>query len=245
MSSKNLLRIAVGKPNGRRSATWRIELGRQDIYASFDKLRGKRKAAIHYEKGDKGPVRYIGYTYEHAQSLMRREEITREMRTDLEWPALEIAPGFFLEFRFRIPESELRVLDIKDEQHVVWLEAPPVGTGLEVTILSGPPDYDGPVPGRADGAPIQCLWDTRLKNGRRVWVLAHTIPAPDKLEEYRELARRTFAARGWMPPQLPVDRNTRVNLTMDCEDGSAAEVELAGDFLDLRSSQGAIDEAAL
>jgi len=165
--------------------------------------------------------------------MIQREGITREQRTHLEWPGIEIAPSYFVEFRFRIPESELRVLDSDGSKDVVWVSAPPIGMASEITILSGPPTHQGPVPQRSDGGRIECLLDEQLKNGRRVWVLHHVIPAPssEDMHKYRQQVYRECALRGWLPPTTPVGKNSRVNLTMDCADGSIAEFELAADFL--------------
>jgi hypothetical protein len=77
----------------------------------------------------------------------------------------------------------------------------------------------------------ECLLEHQLQNGRKVWLLHHDIPAVDNVDEQRKLVRGSFFAGGLWRPGEPVDPETRVNLTVTCPDGSAAEIELAGDFL--------------
>jgi hypothetical protein len=154
MPADNGIRIAVGERGGRRSSTWRIWFGPKDIYAGFRTLGGIRKASIHYPRPRlPTTVRYIGYTLDYAKTIMSAREITREMRTHVQWPGAEIAPDLYVEFRFRIPESGLRPLTETDDDLTVWLKPPPAEMGTEVTILSGPAGYSGKVPARSDGKP--------------------------------------------------------------------------------------------
>jgi hypothetical protein len=234
MSRNKALRIAVGEENNRRSSTWRIWMGPQDIYAGFRVIAGIRKISIHFPRpGLSGTLRYIGYTKNYAQSLSGQTELTREQRTQWEWPGTEIAPDYFMEFRFRIPESELRLLDCDGADDIVWISPPPEGMATEVAILSGPSTHKGVAPQRSDGARIEYLLEERLPNGRWIWVLHHIIPAPppEDMRKFRQQVYSEMALHRRLPPTVPVGKNTRVNLTMDCGDGSLAEVELAADFL--------------
>lgn len=46
---------------------------------------------------------------------------------------------------------------------------------------------------------------------------------------------REYARRGWLDPAVLLpDENARLNLSMDGQDGSVAEVELTADFTGLR-----------
>ena len=233
MSSENVLRIAVGEIDGRRSSTWRIWFGPQDIYASFRVLGGKRKVSIHYPRPKQpNTIRYIGYTKDFtAQSFGKR--LSRQERTHIEWNGLEIAPDYYLEFRFRVPESELRRLTQDVITKILWLKPPPIGEASEVTILSGPSTHTGIFPQRSDGAIMELLLQHQLENGRYVWVLHHHIPAPplEVMQSHREMVKQLSLNENWpISSKADVD-NVRVNLTMQCEDGTVAEVELSGDFL--------------
>jgi hypothetical protein len=237
MTSSNGIRVAVGEPNGRRSSTWRIWFGPNDVYAAFRQVANKRKVSIHFEHADHpGRVRYAGFTDPYAKYLMPDEPMTRQKRMHAEWPGADLGSDCYAEFRFRIPECELRHLDSDGARDVIWLDAPPVGMGTEVLILSGPPSYQGLFPQRSYGAPTGCLHETQLANGRRIWVVHHVIPAPSsEIEKYRKQVWREFAIHGWLDPAVPPpSKDERLNLSMDCQDGSGAEVELAADFIGLR-----------
>jgi hypothetical protein len=224
------LRLVVGDPTGRRSSTWRIWFEAIDVYAGFRTICGMRKASIHFPRpGHPNTLRYIGPTQPFAQRT-RGSRVSRQERTDVEWPGLEFAPGYFIDFRFRIPETELRVLDSDGARDVRWLTPPPAGAASEVTILSGPATHRGPRPRRDDGDD-ELLKEHRLADGQVVWILHQHIPTPPDavLQSYRDQVKREAVARGWL--KNPLTRNSRITLTMNCEDGSFAEVELAADFL--------------
>lgn len=232
MSSETTLRLAVGAVDGRRSSTWRIWFGPLDIYAGFRSISGVRKVSVHYPRpGKTGTLRYIGFTKEFAEKDVG-VPVRREDRTHTEWRGLEIAPNYFIEFRFRIPESELRHLASDQAKDVLWLQPPQPGFASEVTILSGPATHVGLAPKRDDGGRVDQLLQHQLQNGRVVWVLHHHIPAPtpEVLRSFRDLVSTQAGGR---PPADSTEStaNHRICLTMDCGDGSAAEVELAADFL--------------
>ena len=208
-------------------------LAPQDIYAAFRTLGNVRKVSIHYPRqGLPRTLRYIGYTKDFAERRYGRS-VNRRERTDAEWRGLDLGNGYFIEFRFRIPECELRLLDDDGSKDVLWLCPPPTGAASEVTILSGPSTHVGLPPKRADDGTVDCIAELSLKNGRRVWILHHHIPAPPEevMQSYRDRVRREICKQEGLDTSKPISRNARINLTMDCEDGSAAEVELSGDFL--------------
>ena len=151
----------------------------------------------------------------------------------MEWPGAEVAPGYFVEFRFRVPGSELRVLGLKDDKNAIWIKRPGQNQGIEVTVMSGPASHIGPPPSRGDGATTDCLAERLLACDRRVWVLCHEINAPslEEMEGFRSLVRQSLATRGLLPAAKAIAQDARVNLTFECPDGSAGEWELAGDFL--------------
>lgn len=191
-----------------------------------------RKVSIHYPRpGKTGTLRYIGYTREFVER--KGADLGRPERTHAEWRGVEFGPSYFVEFRFRIPESELRPLAVEDADEVLWLQPPPTGGASEVTILSGPASHEGLHPGRSDGGAIELIAEHRLANGRLVWVQHHHIPAPPEhvLQSYREMVLLRARQEGWLNDPMATSTTSRINLTMDCEDGSAAEVEMAADFL--------------
>lgn len=226
--SNVVLRLAVGEEKGRRSSVWRIWFGPNDVYAAFRSVAGIRKASIHYERSaDKQPLRYIGYTKEYAAPQFHGVALARGHRTHAEWPGDEFAPGFFAEFRFRIPESELRPLSANGAGDVVWLPSPPTGMATEVLILSGPKGYKGLVPWRSDGGLTDCIFDDTLDSGKRIWIVHHTIPAPpaSEIRAMRQVALQALAQTG--SRRQPIGKNSRLSFTMNCLDGTFSEVEIA------------------
>lgn len=116
-ANSKVLRIAIGEPEGRHSSVLRIWFGPADIYAAFRTFAHIWKASIHYPRpGYVDTVRYVGYTRDYAEKVSPElAPIPREQRTHSEWRGVEIAPGFFMEFRFRVPESELRVFPLNED----------------------------------------------------------------------------------------------------------------------------------
>lgn len=174
-------------------------------------------------------LRYIGYTKTYAEK-QSAVQIARAARTHLEWPGFEFAPNYFIEFRFRVPESELRELASGDDDEVVWLDAPDRGKASEVTIVSGPSTHTGPPPQRDDSGKIELL-ATRLmeKNARMVWVIHHHIPAPPRdfwIHSRTELLDKLRENNYQIDPVI-TPSTLSLSATMDCGDGSAAEVELS------------------
>lgn len=232
---ETVLRVGVGDPSGLHSSIARIWLHNSNVYASFRAFAGTWKASIHYPRpGFPKTIRYTGFTLEHARSIAPSAmPIDREQRTECEWEGLEIAPGFFIEFRFRIPHSELRRFDISKEllAEVIWVAAPPEGAAIEFLILSGPASYEGPVPVPDNEAPVECLVDERLQDGRRIWVIQYVIPAPtpDAMNTYRARIAGEVVAYGYALPAL--GPGARAFATMPGEDGVVSIAELAADFL--------------
>lgn len=231
-SQNKVIRVAVGERNGRRSSTWRFWFGPNDIYAGFRVLSGFRKVSIHFPRGNQtNTLRYVGYTKTYAEKLSGGHT-SLSQRSHAQWPGGEATNGCFVEFRFRVPASELRVLDDDNAGQTIWLEPPPADLALELTILSGPGALPITQLQRTDGISVHCIADRLLECGRRVWLVYHLIPAPTKQEfsDYKSLVRKSLVASG--QSNFKPNPSTRINLTIEFSDGSAGELELAGDFLD-------------
>jgi hypothetical protein len=232
MSRREGIQFAVGEPNGLRGSLYSVWFRETDIYISKIDLYEDWKASIHFGKpGIPYPVRYGGFSgpfaKKHGLSTRRRD------RAGHEWPGMELLPGsdVILEFRLRIPQSEIRPLgtaDLKplnpgDPLDVHWLPAPPVGGASEVTIISAPPTHAGGQPRRDDFAD-RLIYERQLANGRFIWLAHHYIPAPADadLHAYREVVDRQLG-------DSKVKYRRFVAL-MDCEDGSAAFAEFVTNY---------------
>ena len=228
------IRIVVGYADGDRASAWRIWFGPADLYVGFRDLSGSRKASIHFPR-ETGQValRYVGFTRDFA-SAIRTRFVPRQERTHLEWKGAEIAPGYVVEFRLRVPRSELRPLPMSSGAGVTWVEPGPPGTTTEVAIVSGPPAAELHLTFPEGVTRPQLLAETQLPAGKSVWVLSYNFVGPSEPEllELRRTAVQAFAVHGRLPhARANVSPTTRVNLTFEADDGSAGEWELSGDFL--------------
>ena len=233
MPSSRPIRISVGSPGGIRSATWRVWFGPADIYAGFRTLGAIRKASIHFPRpGQPNTLRYVGYTRTYAEELHARS-VMRHERTNLEWTGGQLQNEHLVEFRFRIPHTELRLLPQESEDKVVWIDGTDTSAMTEVTIVSGPEAQSTEHPVRGDGTPVRVLGKSALSIGRTVWVLSSKMPGPSEVElrDYRFQARHALAVQGLLPQAKATSEGARFNLTFECPDGSAGELELAADFL--------------
>ncbi len=226
------VRVAVGSPTDRRSGVWRIWFGKQDIFAGYRSVAKIRKASIHYERpGQPTQMRYVGYTSEWEEMHGRSTRLAD--RAHAYWKGMEIAPNYFIEFRIRVPECELRRFVTNESPQTHWLTPPPPKMASEVTIVSGPPTHAGLIPSMLGDNFREIIGEFQLPNGRYVWVVQHHIEcaSPEWLRAARADAKSTFKSAlqsGQIRDILP---NTRVGAGVDCGDGSYAEVELAADFL--------------
>jgi hypothetical protein len=237
MSKRDGIQLAVGEPAGLRGNLYAIWFGPRDIYIAANDRYEDWKTSIHYESPHKaGRLRYSGISSAFAKKL--KMSASRPDRTALEWPGIELRPGsdYYLEFRLRVPQSELRPLGEADLMplnsgeplDIRWLPAPPPGLASEVSIITGPPSHVGERPRREDYAADVLVLERQLANGRLVWLIQHVIPAPpsDALDAFRRKAAkqsRTFPRRGNLSAHREI-------VAMNCEDGSAAFGEFATDF---------------
>jgi hypothetical protein len=227
------IRVVVGTSENERSSAWRIWFGPRDIYVGFRGLGGDRKASIHFARTpDQSTLRYVGFTKDFSAKLSG-SFVPRPNRTHLEWPGAEISPGYFIEFRMRVPRSELRPL-AEDARDVVWITPGPLGTSTEVAIVSGPENSDLHVTFPSHVSNPQLMAEIQLKCGRTVWVISYHFvgPSSDELAQLQRTVVQAFAVHGQLPAaRRSVTADSRVNLTFESEDGSAGEWELSGDFL--------------
>ena len=248
MSRRDGIQLAVGSPTGLRGSLWEIWFGHRDIYLASTHFYNRWKASIHFERpNEPGRVHYIGITAKVAKALGRNSG--RESRTDFEWSGIELAPGsdYFLEARIRVAHSELCAFGTADLEplnrgepiDVRWLPMPPPGLATEVTIISAPPHHSGSFPPRADGAPVDRVHQRRLSNGRFVWLLQHTIPAPSSqdMQAYRKRVAtgQPIIASGEMRSGA-----ARAIVAINCGDGSGAFTEF---LIDIRGARWRVRKA--
>lgn len=238
MSPRDGFQLAVGESSGLRGSLWDIWFGDRDIYLASAQFFGEWKASIHFDRPNKpGRVRYTGITTQVAHA--RGQNSSRAARQDCEWPGIELSPGsdYFLEFRLRVPRSELRpwgTSDLRplnpDEPLAVhWLAAPPIGFATEVSIISAPPTHSGSTPTREDGAPSVPFIKRHLSNGLFVWFIQHVIPAPTS-EAFRAYRHHLMTNRPVIDRRKSRSGPARAIVSMDCGDGSGAFAELVVNF---------------
>lgn len=232
LAADDAVRVAVGSLAGRRSGAWRIWFGPQDIFAGYRSVAHIRKASIHYERHENPTqLRYIGYTSEWEKSQGKSTRL--KDRAHQFWNGQEIASNYFIEFRIRVPECELRQFITNESPQTHWLAPPPPRMASEITIVSGPPTHTGLIPSMAGDNFRELIGEFQLSNGRYVWIVQHHIECASSewLYAAREGAKNTFKfalQSGQIRDVLP---KTRVGCGVHCGDGSFAEVELAADFL--------------
>lgn len=231
-TADDALRVAVGDPSGLRSGTWRIWFGPYDIFAGYRSVAHMRKVSVHYPRpGHEGTLRYIGYTSDYSEEHGLPNHLPE--RAQHAWPGYEFANGYFVEFRIRIPRTELRRFLLPDSRDTHWLPPPPAQNATEITIVSGPPSHEGLVPQMAGDSPRELLAEFRLPNGRYVWIMHHHIPTPSgaEMQAVRERVRQEWLNMQRTGTAAKILPKTRVGADTNCGDGSFAEVELAADFL--------------
>lgn len=173
----------------------------------------------------------IGFTSEREAKHGRSSLLAD--RAHAFWNGFEFALNYFIEFRIRVPECELRRFVASESPHTHWLPPPPPRMASEVTIISGPPTHAGLIPSVAGDEHRELIGEFQLPIGRYVWIFHHHIlcASPEWLQNAREQAKKELKAdlqSGKIRDILPT---TRIGAGPPCDDGSFAEVELAADFL--------------
>jgi hypothetical protein len=202
MSRREGIQFAVGELGGLRGSVYSVWFGQRDIYIAKNDLFEVWKATIHFAKpGKTERVAHSGMTAQFARK--HGLSTSRHERAKEQWPGMELLPGsdVILEFRLRVPQSELRrlgtsdlaPLNPEDPLDIRWLPTPPVGGASEVTIISAPPTHAGGCPRREDFAD-NVFFGRQLASGRFVWLTYHFIPAPSSadLQAYRDYADRNM-----------------------------------------------------
>jgi hypothetical protein len=113
------LRVAIGQADGRRSSTWGIWFGPRDIFAAHRSIAHMRKASIHYPRPPEQPntFRYIGYTTDYGKKSGLPIGVQDRAGGNI-WQGAALGRDYFIEFRFRIPECELRRFIVSDSPRV-------------------------------------------------------------------------------------------------------------------------------
>jgi hypothetical protein len=107
----------------------------------------------------------------------------------------EYAAGWKRAFVIIVPDTAVvwPPVDIKDAEEIVWIDPPAQGNAIFATVLlsargatAGLRGFSGAT-GDEDAIELVTVLD--LKNGERVWVLAHEEPTPVALRTQRQRAR--------------------------------------------------------
>ena len=228
-STRQTLRLSVGPKDGRRSEVWRVWHSDRDVFVSVRHLGGVLKMTLHYPTPERpAPLFYWGNTRRAAEREITHRPVTIEDRLATSWTGWEFHPGYSFDARIRIPSSELRELDTRNDGPGLITRvdpAPPLGFAVEFAVMSGPPHHTGlrPTP---DKGSIEYLYEAQLASGRWIWIVAQTIPSPSdaELNSLRECIK---ADPGFKPASNPT-RAARLIAHAKMPDGCDAWVELAG-----------------
>lgn len=131
-SRRNVVRFAVGSPNGPRSSVWRVWTGQDgSAYVSVRNIAGHFKASLH-------PARWrIAFAdLSEAQRIaVGRTPTNRAI--DLFPPSKELAPGIRRGFVIMVPTLGVRSPQGDDvtRGEIHWLAPPPADGVVEITLV--------------------------------------------------------------------------------------------------------------
>lgn len=166
MGRGNVLRWAIGSPDGLRSSTWRIwGNAKGDIYVAVRCLGSVMKASFHRD----GKC-HLGFTEEYAKRAARGIENASRHWEKWKLPAAPVTRGL----RILVPHAELRRFAGHDDGAVVWLRPPDPGSIGTISIIFAPSQTNLELPADLPSARVVGLVSTGLRDA---WVLyAHSVP---------------------------------------------------------------------
>jgi hypothetical protein len=136
--ARNVLRWAIGSPDGPRSSAWRLWGEKKgDLYVAVRSLGAATKASFHRD----GKCQ-VGFTNEYAVTASRRFAV--ESRHWQRWrlPADQVVRVL----QVLVPHSELRSFTDRDHRNVTWLPTPPEGSVAVVSIFLTAQGFQLPLP---------------------------------------------------------------------------------------------------
>ena len=132
------LRVAIGSPNGRRSTIWKFATHRSEIYILSRMFGSDTKVSLH----SSGQCQWSG-TGQWVKKSPTRRNADRHF---LKWSApRRHGSEATLVFRVRIPETELRHIDVEENlEDILWLPVPENGQTASFDCYITPPSIVDP-----------------------------------------------------------------------------------------------------
>lgn len=192
MAGEKERRVAVGTPSGRRSTVWKFFVQEDEIYILSRMFGREAKVSLH----SSGDCQW-SLTGSWVTGAEGRKNAERHM---VKWTSARPNGSTALHvFQVRIPETELRAIELNENLHKVeWLPIPPVGHTVSLECYVTPPVESDPA--LQSHLPHRHLFSLRLADGRWFTVLSHVPPLDGgDLEPYRSQMNALVRAEGIEP----------------------------------------------
>jgi hypothetical protein len=190
MAALREVRLAIGTLTDRRSTVWNFWVQRSEIYILTRMFGSDTKVSLH----SSGNCQWSA-TGDWVKKVPARRNADRHMA---KWvmPRPNGTAALHV-FRVRIPETELRVIDIAEDLSAVqWLPAPPKGHTVSIECYITPNSQSDPA--ITANLPHRHLFSLPLADGRWFIALHHVIDGKD-LEPLRSQMNAQVRAAGIEP----------------------------------------------
>jgi hypothetical protein len=168
MATLREVRLAVGTPIGRRSTVWKFFVRKSEIYILSRMFGTDTKVSLH----SSGDCQWSATDTWVKKAPGRRNADRHIMKWVMPRPNGTAA---LHAFQVRIPETELRVVDIAENLNAVrWLPAPPNGHTVSLECYITPISQSDPA--LTSNLPHHHLFSLPLVDGRWFIVLHHLPP---------------------------------------------------------------------
>ncbi len=208
----DVIRFAVGKPHGARSATWRVWKHRtsDDVYVAARRIAGQFKVSLH-----KDGTWLWGFSREQVEGpgSVKPPDAPRQRR----FTPTETGPGLIRAVTVFVPSSEVVVPSYGGSEYgpIYWFPTPVDGRMACFTVSFTSPGT--PVtgwPGRR-GMGTNLVGSFELSTAWRGWVTVHEDEVPEE------------SARAW------AERKAALRFERKNPEGEPFDIRAAGhDFLD-------------
>jgi hypothetical protein len=169
---QQVLRFAVGSPDGPRSRTWRLWVPprKSDVYISSRRVASDVKVSLH----EPGPSR-LALTQEHVRGPNPIAVPGADPRGAVEWerprPRLPEVP-MTRPFAILVPAEEVRDRDGSESGDVVWTAPPAPGMCVEYDVMYAAAGLTVEGYPGATSMGTELVGKVDLANGEQVWVVS-------------------------------------------------------------------------
>jgi len=214
MSAPGDLRIAIGTPDGRRSTVWKFTAHKNDVYILSRMFGSDCKVSLHAS----GQCQWSGT----GQWVKKNQSRRNADRHFMKWSAPRpYGTEATLVFRIRIPESELRQVNIKEDlSSVLWLPAPEKGQTASFACYITPPSTNDPT--TSAQLPGTVVLSQQLED-KHWFTVIHHVEALDGTDLDPLRRKMNALARSAGIASNPKHRGCAIEIT---EDGARCFVEM-------------------